>query len=73
LEEVRRRAEGIRQIERDVTELNEMFQDLQTLVVAQQETFDSIENNIIDAKDQVVTGNEELVKVSRRQNAFFFF
>jgi len=69
LDEVRRRAAAVRQIERDVTELSEMFSDLQTLVVTQQDLFDNIENNVLAARDQTQSGSQELVKAEKYQKS----
>jgi len=69
LEEVRRRAAAVRQIEHDVTELSEMFNDLQTLVVTQQDLFDNIENNVLAARDQTQSGAQELVKAEKYQKS----
>ena len=63
MEEIRRKNEQIRNIERDVLELKEMFQDLHTLVEQQQENLDVIENNLVSAKDQTANAHESLLKV----------
>lgn len=67
LDEVKRRAEGIRQIERDVNELGEMFVDLQSLVVQQGESLDLIENNVSNAKEETVAATEQLLQAEKYQ------
>jgi len=67
LDEVKRRAEGIKQIERDVNELGEMFVDLQSLVVQQGESLDLIENNVSNARDETVEATQQLLQAEKYQ------
>lgn len=61
------REEGIREIESTVMEVNEIFQDLSTLVVEQGTLIDSIENHIEEASHQVTAGVHELRQASEHQ------
>lgn len=60
LGEIKARSEAIRQIEKDMVELHDMFQDLKVLVDEQQEHLDTIENNVTSARDDAVEANKEL-------------
>lgn len=60
LEEIRRKEQGIRKIEQDVTEIASMFQDLDMLVNEQQDNIDSIEANITTAKDETINASKQL-------------
>lgn len=64
---IREREEGIKHIEKSVVEVNEIFKDLNSLVVAQGEMVDSIEANIVTAADRVETGTEDLLSARRSQ------
>lgn len=67
LEEIRRKEQGIRNIEKDVTEIAEMFRDLDTLVNEQQDNIDTIESNITTARDETAAAQKELVKAEDLQ------
>ena len=67
LEEIKKRREGVKMIERDVTELSEMFKDLRTLVDVQQEDIDSIETNVQQTKVRTEEGLSELQKAEHYQ------
>jgi t-SNARE complex subunit (syntaxin) len=54
----------IRIIERDVAELNDMFQDMSFLVEQQQESIDCIEDNIASTATYTRRGYEEVEKVA---------
>jgi len=71
-QEIQRRNRVIQEIERDVRDLNEMFRDLHTLVESQQEQFDDIERNIVEAKEQTVSGAQELKSVCTTFKIFAF-
>jgi chromosome segregation ATPase len=66
-QEIERRHGQIRQIEKDVVEVAEMFRDLNQLVEQQQEGIDVIENNIQNTKDQVETGASQLEVAAQYQ------
>ena len=66
---IKEKQAAIHQIERDVVLLNDMFKDLNYLVVEQQVGIDLIENNIHVAKDQTAKGHAELVDASDYQSA----
>lgn len=57
------------QIERDVSQLNEMFHDLNYLVQEQQVGIDVIENNISNAKQETNAGQAELVEAQEYQKS----
>lgn len=61
------RQEGVEQIHQDVTDINEMFQDLSTLVESQQQFVDTIESNLTDSKDKAKGAHDELQKASAYQ------
>lgn len=67
VEAIRQRTDGIKKIERDVLELHEMFQDLKLLVDEQQESIDTIEKNVVDARMQTEKGHEELIQAEEYQ------
>lgn len=64
---IRDREEGIQDIEKSVIEVNEIFKDLNSLVVAQGEMVDTIEANIVTAADRVEVGTEDLVRARSSQ------
>jgi t-SNARE complex subunit (syntaxin) len=68
LQAIQERQEGIRKIERDVTELAEMFKDLQTLVVQQQDSLNVVEENVQRTKAETEQGLKELQEAERLQN-----
>eukprot|EP00474_Spongospora_subterranea_P009362 CRZ09820.1 hypothetical protein [Spongospora subterranea] len=57
----------IRQIERDVTELNDMFKDMGMLVEQQQENIDCIEDNIASTATYTRSGYEQVQTAARYQ------
>jgi DNA repair exonuclease SbcCD ATPase subunit len=67
VEEIKRREEGIKQIERDVVEVSEMFKDLHGLVNEQQETLDVISDNVGKTKDQTEQAHNELMQAEALQ------
>ena len=69
LDEIRKKEQGIKKIERDVTELSEMFQDLQLLVHEQQDSIDHIESNLTTAKEKTAGAHQELVSAEGYQKS----
>jgi hypothetical protein len=69
LDRIREKQEAIMQIESDVTQLNEMFHDLNFLVQEQQVGIDVIENNISQAKQQTSEASEQLVEANEYQKS----
>jgi len=67
LEAIRLRTDGIKKIERDVNELHEIYRDLKLLVDEQQESLDTIEQNVTDARGQVENGQEQLLQAEEYQ------
>lgn len=67
LEEIRRKEQGIRKIEKDVTEIAEMFRDLDTLVNEQQDNIDLIESNITQARDETTNASKQLEDAEKLQ------
>ena len=66
---IQNKQESIHQIERDVVLLNDMFKDLNYLVVEQQVGIDLIENNVLDTRDKTKSGLVELNEASEYQTA----
>jgi t-SNARE domain-containing protein 1 len=60
----------IKQIEADVLDVNEIMRELGSLVHAQTETIDTIENSIDHAAGNVEEATEQLVTASRYQNKY---
>lgn len=67
LEEKKRRHAEIIQVEHDVTELSEMFKEMQSIVHEQGEKLDTIENNISVAHEQLDQAHDELVEAEDYQ------
>jgi len=65
--ERKERTEKLQQLSRDMSELAELFKDLDELVTGQQDTLDLIECNISSTKDKVVVAEKELVKAEKYQ------
>jgi len=61
------RDESIKNIEETMTEVNEIYRDLSTLVVEQGSQLDNIEANMSSADSSVVSGTEQLGTASRYQ------
>lgn len=76
LEQIQSKQEALLEIERDVKELQGMFDDLNYLVEEQGEQLDMIENNITSVKVHTVQATEELVvaekhaKKSRKKQCY---
>jgi len=67
VEEIKRREEGIKQIERDVVEVSEMFKDLHSIVGEQQESLDVISTNVQQTRDQTEAAHNELLQAEALQ------
>jgi hypothetical protein len=65
-EMIRQRQEGINTIQRDVTTINRLFQDVAVHVSAQGEMLDHIEANVTNARDETERATQELSSASRR-------
>jgi len=64
---IRQRDEGIRDIEAALSDVNDIFRDLATLVVEQGTLIDNIESNIEQANTKVIKGVQELKVASNEQ------
>jgi len=64
---IREREMGIKEIQKSVVEVNEIFRDLGSLVAEQGHMIDSIESNIEMAVDTTTKGTEEITKASNYQ------
>jgi len=56
------REEEVRQLEESVAQVNEMFHDLAQIVTEQGVLIDTIESNVVNAKDNVEEGEKEIDK-----------
>jgi len=65
--EMERREENVYGLLDDLDELNEMFKDLNELVVEQGAHVDELQNNITQANDQVKSGAQHLDKAASHQ------
>jgi len=61
------REEEIREIEQGISEINEIFVDLGTMVNEQQGAIDSVWNNVQNVRDDTQAGSRELTSASRYQ------
>jgi len=64
---IRQRDEGIRDIEAALSDVNDIFRDLATLVVEQGTLIDNIESNIEQANAKTIKGVQELKVASNEQ------
>ncbi|XP_071515637.1 syntaxin-12 [Panulirus ornatus] len=62
------REQRIHQLESDIIDINEIMRDLSSMVTAQGEVIDSIEDNVESAHSNVEEGRGELVKAAQLQN-----
>jgi syntaxin 7 len=62
-------AEGIKQIEQDMTDLNNVFVDVALLVKDQQQQFDRIDDNIEHTIESTTNGVTELQKAAAYQES----
>ncbi|WVZ66146.1 hypothetical protein U9M48_015414 [Paspalum notatum var. saurae] len=60
VEEIQERHDAVMEIEKRLLELQQIFADMATLVDAQGEILDNIENQVQNAVNHVITGTEEL-------------
>jgi len=67
VEELETRHERIQNIEKEVTEVSEMFHDLLKMVNQQGETIDQIDQNISSARDQTQQAHQELIEAEKLQ------
>ena len=67
LAELEARHNGMMQIEQGVKELQEMWNELHTLIIEQQEILDNIENNVLQTKDYVMSGVKHIHKAEEHQ------
>lgn len=68
LEERRRRQADILQVEQDVHDLHDMFQEMQNIVQEQGEKLDTIDNNIAVIHEQMDQAHDEIVEAEEYQN-----
>jgi len=66
---IQERDQNIREVEKAVIEVNEIFVDLASLVQEQGTMIDNIESNIVEAHHQVESGTQELHKASNYQKS----
>lgn len=69
IEMIREREEGLRQLESDIVNVNEIFKDLAIMVHEQGETIDSIEANVDHTQQHVEAANVQLQKAKTHQSA----
>ncbi|XP_018429533.1 PREDICTED: t-SNARE domain-containing protein 1-like, partial [Nanorana parkeri] len=65
LEQIRRKEEGVKQIESDMLDVNQIMKDLASIVYEQGDSVDSIEANIETASSNVESANRQLAKASQ--------
>jgi len=65
------RAEGIKRIQSQVTEVNQMFRDLASIVSDQGQQFDTIEQQAESASSNTKSATKELKKTSDKQRSHF--
>ncbi|GIL62055.1 hypothetical protein Vafri_16372 [Volvox africanus] len=66
---IEERDAGIREIQRQIGEVNEMFQDLAVLISDQGEQLQTVDAHITSVAERVTEGQRELVTASRRSRA----
>ena len=66
-DELRARHEFVKQIERDVIQVHEMFRDLNSMVSMQQYMVDSIEASIMETADKTKRGMEQIFTAEQYQ------
>lgn len=66
---MRERDEALRQLESDITDVNQIFKDLGMLVHEQGDVIDSIEANVETAAASVEEGSEQLRQARRHQSS----
>lgn len=68
LEMIKERENAIKQLEKDITDVNQIFKDLGMLVHEQGDMLDSIEANVETAQIQVHEGNKQLASAATYQS-----
>jgi len=68
IELMEEREKAVRQLEADITDVNQIFKDLASMVHDQGEIVDSIEENVESASISISAGNEQLRQAERYQN-----
>eukprot|EP00300_Choanocystis_sp_HF-7_P030456 c39295_g1_i1.p1 GENE.c39295_g1_i1~~c39295_g1_i1.p1 ORF type:complete len:250 (-),score=52.89 c39295_g1_i1:130-879(-) len=63
------RTQQLMSVEQDLTELNALVKEVNTLVHHDQVRFDTIEDNVTKTHDTVTTGNQQLQKALQHQKA----
>merc|ERR1711920_129054 len=67
LTELEEQHNGMLKIERSVKELNELFQELNILVIEQQDLIDNVESNVTETKELVQSGTKHLTAAEGHQ------
>lgn len=67
IELLQEREKAVRQLEADITDVNQIFKDLAAMVHDQGELVDSIEENVESAAISITAGNEQLRQAERYQ------
>ncbi|KAM5158354.1 uncharacterized protein ACMZJ9_009651 [Mantella aurantiaca] len=71
LEQIRRKEEGVKQIESDMLDVSQIMKDLASIVYEQGDSVDSIEANIETAASNVESANRQLAKANQHQRRSF--
>jgi t-SNARE complex subunit (syntaxin) len=66
---IEEREQGMRELESQMTEINEIFKDIATMVNDQGHALDSIEQNLTYTRDHVEEGTTQLTHASRYQKS----
>jgi len=66
---IKEREIAIRKIEEDIIDINQIMNELGTMIETQGETINSIEGSIIKAKEETEKGTEELEKAQKIQQS----
>ena len=69
LQELEERETAMRQLEEDISDVNQIFRDLATMVHDQGEMVDSIESNVENSAFEVAQGTEQLSRARKSANA----
>jgi len=67
LTDLEKQNDGMKKIERSIHELHELFNELNILIIEQQDLIDSIDQNVVDTKDNVTSGTKHLGKAEQHQ------
>jgi len=68
--ELEERYEGMLRIEQSLRELQELWQELNTLITEQQELLDNISYNVVQTRDYVESGVKHLKKAEEHQKSY---